>query len=108
MSQFSINPFDVIIDKLNKIETALSNQSHKDADPIYLKIDKAATFLSLTPNALRVMVHKNQITYIKKQGKIYFNKTELIDWLESGRVYPMDVNLEMESILVRQMALNRK
>lgn len=107
MSQFSVNPFDVIIDKLNKIETCLLNQSHKDADPIYLKIDKAASFLSLTPNALRVMVHKNQISYIKKQGKIYFNKTELIEWLESGRVYPEDLNLELESILVRQKR-NRK
>lgn len=107
MSQLSINPFDVIIDKLNKIETSLSYHSHKDTDPIYLKIDKAATFLSLTPNALRVMVHKNQITYIKKQGKIYFNKTELIEWLESGRVNLVTEQIEPLSILIGKREQSR-
>ncbi|WP_231492222.1 helix-turn-helix domain-containing protein [Pedobacter sp. Leaf170] len=54
--------------------------------PTYLKADAAAEFLSTTKNALHVMVYKDQIPYIKKLGKLYFLQSDLVEWLESGRV----------------------
>ena len=82
------NPFNIIDQRLKNIENFLEqiyggNQCSM-ANEVYLKIDKASDFLSTSPNALRVMVHKNQIPFIKKQGKLFFRQKDLIQWLESG------------------------
>ncbi len=60
----------------------------------YLDIKAASLFLSKTPNALRVMAFKNQIDFIKKQGRLYFLKSDLIAWMESGRVEADVINVE--------------
>ena len=83
------NLFSIIGHRLKVIEDLLqkihSEELRSDAGQVtYLKVDKAAEFLSTTPNALRVMVNKNQIQYIKKQGKLFFRQSDLIEWLESG------------------------
>jgi hypothetical protein len=75
--------------KLRSIEYFLqhihaANPHQSQVNNTYFKIDKAATFLSTTPNALRVMVCKNQIPFIKKQGKLFFWQNDLAEWLESG------------------------
>lgn len=91
-----LNPFDVIFEKLSSLETALlrGNITDEISKPVYLKIDKAADFLSTSENALRVMVHKNQIPHIKKHGKLFFLQSDLIDWFESGRVESVELNPE--------------
>lgn len=58
----------------------------------YKPLQKAAEFLGKTPNAIRVMVCKNQIKHIKKGGKLYFKSSDLIDYLESGRVEKEPIN----------------
>lgn len=85
----SINPFTLLERKLDNIESMLMNikaGDNRQNAPIYLAAPKAADFISKTPNALRVMVFKNQIPFIKKNGKLFFKQSDLIDWLESGRV----------------------
>jgi hypothetical protein len=58
----------------------------------YLTTPKAAELLGRSINAIRVMVCKNQIKHIKKGGKLYFSKLDLIEYLESGRVEIERVN----------------
>lgn len=87
------NPFEIIEQRLKSIENFLQ-QIHTgslQAAPTqvaeaYLKIDQAAAFLSTTPNALRVMVCKSQIAYIKKHGRLFFRQSDLIKWLEAGGI----------------------
>lgn len=85
------NPFSIIDHRLKVIEDLLQRihgdelQSNARCET-YLKIDKAAEFLSTTPNALRVMVSKNQIPYLKKMGKLFFRQSDLIEWLENGNI----------------------
>ncbi|WP_157766464.1 helix-turn-helix domain-containing protein [Pedobacter ginsengisoli] len=83
------NPFSIIDHRLKVIEDLLQrihgDESHSESKhETYLRIEMAAEFLSTTQNALRVMVHKGQINYIKKQGKLFFRRSDLIEWLESG------------------------
>lgn len=80
------NPFDVIINKLHLIEHTLAiKQPDPNAIP-YLKTEEAAAFLSTNTNTLRVMACKKQIPHIKKHRKLYFRRSDLVDWLESGSV----------------------
>lgn len=84
------NPFEKIDQRLRSIEYFLQ-QMHADSHEqtkspgAYLKIDKAAEFLSTTPNALRVMVSKNQIPFIKKHRRLFFREKDLVDWLEGSK-----------------------
>lgn len=80
-----VNPFETLLDRLENIENFLKSNP-ANSEPQYLLIDSAADFISSTPNAIRVMVSKKQIPHIKKQGKLFFLKSDLIDWLESGRI----------------------
>jgi hypothetical protein len=66
--------------------------------PTYLKVSKAAEYLSMSENALRVMCFKGQIKYIKKQGKLYFRLVDLIEWFESGS--SEEDEIDAESILL--------
>lgn len=85
------NPFSIIDHRLKVIEDLLQRIHGDELQPntrceTYLKVDKAAEFLSSTPNALRVMASKNQIPYLKKMGKLFFRRSDLIEWLENGYV----------------------
>ncbi|MFN0291213.1 helix-turn-helix domain-containing protein [Pedobacter helvus] len=82
--------------ELASIKSQLVNSHHVPNvnEPIYLKIDKAAEFLSMTKNALNLLVFKKKIPYLKKLGKIYFLKSELVNWLESGREHNEEIHPE--------------
>lgn len=86
MSEIINNPFEAIWEKLNNIEDFFKHMPNNANTVEYLLIDAAALFLSSTPNAIRVMASKKQIPHCKKQGKLFFKKADLIEWLESGRV----------------------
>lgn len=80
--------FELIEQRLRSIEYFLqqinaANLQQGQVNDAYLKIDKAAAFLSTTPNALLVMVSKGQVPSIKKQGKLYFRRNDLVEWLET-------------------------
>ena len=92
MSDLMNNPFDAIWQKLITIEDFFRHMPNNADTSEYLLIDAAAVFLSSTPNALRVMASKKQIPHCKKQGKLYFKKTDLIEWFESGRVEVEQIN----------------
>ncbi|WP_370878394.1 helix-turn-helix domain-containing protein [Pedobacter agri] len=80
------NPYEEIYKQLNEIKSIINNKaSIGDNSPRYFLYNEAAKFLSISPNALRVMVHKNQIQSCKKLGKRYFLQDDLINWIESGR-----------------------
>ncbi len=90
------NPFDHVLQELNEVKQLLQNRSLSvvtDEQP-YLSLDKAADFISSTPGALRQMVYKGQIQHIKKQGKLYFRRKDLIAWFESGSVDAVEITGE--------------
>ncbi|WP_159019839.1 helix-turn-helix domain-containing protein [Algibacter sp. L3A6] len=50
-----------------------------------LSIDEAAKFVKLSKATLYGLVHKKEIPYSKKGKRLYFQKSELFDWVKSGR-----------------------
>jgi hypothetical protein len=57
----------------------------KDDKPPFMGFDKACEFLDIAPRTLKGYIAAGTIPNIKKEGKVYFDRAELIEWLRSGR-----------------------
>lgn len=85
------NPFEAIYQEIHRQGKILEeirgvvNSSPTNKSVSYHNVKGAADFLSKTPNAIRVMVCKNQLRASKKNGRLYFLESDLIDYLESGQ-----------------------
>ena len=58
--------------------------SESSADDAYMTLEETSKFVHLTKSSIYGLVHKNKIPYHKK-GKLYFLKSEIIEWLKSGK-----------------------
>lgn len=65
---------------------ALQNFSLPTQDEDFLTITEAAEWMNLSKQTLYQKTSKNEIPYLKKGKRIYFQKSELKIWLESGRI----------------------
>jgi len=70
--------FDAVRDAISQGK----NPQREDQLKIYMTCKEAASFLGKTPNAIRQLVSKEQIQYIKKGTLLYFKKDDLITYLE--------------------------
>jgi excisionase family DNA binding protein len=50
----------------------------------YLTVADAASYLSRTPAALYLLVHRGRIPYIKQGGRLFFDRLALDEWMEEG------------------------
>jgi excisionase family DNA binding protein len=84
------NPFETIEERLSRIEILLINIKFQAGDTgtqsdELLTIGQAAELLSITTPTVYGLVHKHAIPYSKKGKRLYFSKSELLDWIKSGR-----------------------
>ncbi len=52
----------------------------------FLDISEASNFLKMAKQTLYGLTSNRQIPYIKKGKKVYFNKGEVIAWLNEGKM----------------------
>lgn len=52
-----------------------------------LTIQEAATFLNLSKSTLYNKANKSELPYMKKGKRLYFSRSELIDYIKSGKIY---------------------
>ena len=73
-------------DKLNNIEQLLrEGKLHAPEEDELLTILGASKFLNLSTQTVYGKVSRNEIP-VNKQGKrLYFYRSELVDWIKSGR-----------------------
>jgi len=50
-----------------------------------LNVSEAAKFLSLAVPTVYSMVNRGELPYMKKTKRIYFSKSELLEYLKTGR-----------------------
>jgi hypothetical protein len=62
-----------------------------------LNTDDVAVMLDLTVDRIRRMVCERIIPHYKRNGKLYFRKSEIEDWLTAHRV-PTNDELESEAV----------
>lgn len=63
------------------IKTPTPSVSHKEI----LTIEEASQFLNLAKQTLYGMTSRNEIPFLKKSRKLYFNRTDLENWLQEGK-----------------------
>ena len=82
--------------RLNELETLVLNQVRKALAEVHpaksdlikdelLTIDKAAEMLSVSVPTIYGYVHQRNIPVMKRRGRLYFSKLELLTWVQSGR-----------------------
>jgi len=80
---------DEAIDELvNRISEKLkkSFELHGDAkEDELLTIKEASKLINLAVPTIYGLVHKNEIPFSKGKKKLYFNRAELLEWVNSGR-----------------------
>jgi excisionase family DNA binding protein len=86
------NPFEVIEARLSSIENLILDLKHKpqtveptDNPDQLLTIQQAAEFLSLSVPTLYTKVSKGELPVMKRSKRLYFSRTELLEYLKDGR-----------------------
>ena len=72
--------------KLEKIEQLLLKQSipSKEQQDQILDVAKACRLLNLAKPTVYGLVSQGKLPYMKRGKKLYFNKLELLEWLQQG------------------------
>lgn len=76
-----------LADKLKQIEELLlsqKNQPQVEEDKL-LTIKETSQLLSLTVPTVYGLVQRREIPVCKKGKRLYFSRTEVIDWIKTGR-----------------------
>jgi len=93
------NPFEAIENRLSGIEKMildLRKDSHlpKENSDELLSVEGAAEFLRLTTPTIYSKVSRGELPFMKRSKRLYFSKTELMDYVKGGR---QQTNAEIES-----------
>lgn len=86
------NPFNTIEEKLNNIEALVldikNSKAEKETDPRgeqFLSVQETAEFLNLSVPTIYGLTSKSLIPFMKTGKRLYFLKSELVDYLKQGR-----------------------
>lgn len=78
---------DLIISKLDKLEKEIleikQTRSETSGNNI-MDIEEVSKYLYRSKNSIYKLAEKAQIPYTKKSGKLYFDKSDINNWLKSG------------------------
>ena len=94
------NPFEIILEKLNKIEEELAiinarleNKGYGMKSD-YLTLKELSEYVNLAVQTIYGFTSTNQIPYIKRGKKLYFKKSDIDIWIEKGQSKTLE---EMEA-----------
>jgi len=80
------------------------NTSTTPEEDRFLTIDETAKLIDLAKTSVYGLVHKNKIPYHKKSKRLYFLKSEILDWVKSGK---KESKSELESRADEYLSKNR-
>ena len=90
---------------LNQVRKALAEVNTAKSDPLkdeLLTIESAAEMLSVSVPTVYGYVHQRNIPYMKRRGRLYFSKLELLAWVKSTRRSTIDeIKADAVNSLVR-------
>ncbi len=86
------NPFELILDKLARIEYLLSNLRAKEPEqnltpePSLFTIDQAAKYLCLAKSSVYKMTAERTIPHFKLSKRVYFKPKDLEEWVSRSKI----------------------
>ena len=106
------NPFEVIETRLSNIENLILDIKHQPVNTELIKqpeqlltIQEAAEFLTLSVATMYSKVSKNEIPFMKQRKRLYFSRTELLEYVKQGR---SKSNAEIEQEAEMYLSNNKK
>ena len=106
------NPFEVIEARLSSIENLILDLKHgplrvdpTDQPERLLTIQEAAEFLNLKVPTMYSKVSKGELPVMKRSKRLYFSRTELLEYLKDGR---KKSNAEIEQEAKAYLLNNKK
>ena len=106
------NPFEAIEAKLSSIENLLLEIKHQpkkvesaESKDQLLTVQEAAQFLNLKVPTIYSKVSKGELPVMKSGKRLYFSRSELLDYLKAGR---KKSNTEIEAEAEAYLLKNKK
>lgn len=91
------NPFEMINERLDRIEKLLQNiYNAKEATsrgiiiPEIMNVKEVSSYLSITPSAIYKLTSTREIPHSKRGKRLYFQKDEINDWIIQHKQYTND------------------
>lgn len=91
------NPFELILERLDRIEKAILNLNYISDTPDItqiMNISEVAIHIKVATTTIYGMTHRNTIPHYKNGKKLYFKKSEIDEWVFSKRI---KTNLDIEN-----------
>ena len=83
------NPFKTINEKLDQLQNSFDTLNNQTKEPPpendLTNVKGAAKILDTTSGTIYNLVHEKRIPHHKRGKKLYFFKSELIDWVRRGK-----------------------
>ena len=93
-----------IIKKLENIETMLQQQTLLQKD--VLSLNESCAYLEISPSHMYKLTSQKRIPHFCPQGKkLYFNRTELDEWLQRNRQTSTD---EIETMAANYLLTHKR
>lgn len=91
-----------LFEEVKQIKSLILDTSTKEAGDQLFTIQETAEFLHVQKQTIYSYVSKGIIPHHKRAGRLYFSKSELIDWIKSGNKRAFDVEEEAQKIISRR------
>lgn len=77
----------LLLSRIDQLEQKINTLSESPGteSPEILNVAQAAEFLGLQLNTLRIKASRKELAYIKRNGRLYFNRADLVAYLQAGR-----------------------
>jgi excisionase family DNA binding protein len=83
------NPFELILERLDRIEKAIQNLNYIVAttdDIQIMNISEVAAYIKLAKATVYSLTHRNTIPHYKNGKRLYFKKEEIDKWMFSNKI----------------------
>jgi excisionase family DNA binding protein len=94
------NPFELILERLDRIEKAINNLNPSDTINVEEKtmdIIELANYIKVAKTSIYGLTNQKKIPYYKLGKKLHFKKSEIDEWIFSKRIKTRD-DIEKEAM----------
>lgn len=104
------NPFEMILEQLAQMRREISELKFKTEAEVetdqFLTVQEAADYLSLSVATIYTKKCHKEIPFFKKGKRLYFLKSQLDNWIQSGR--PTLKNDDRQAVDKHLMGVKRR
>jgi excisionase family DNA binding protein len=100
ITQISANEFEMLIERtISRILNYQKPNLQPESDQL-MTVQQASEFLCLSVPTVYAYVHRSEIPFMKKAKRLYFQKSDLMKWLqESKRMSLSDIDRSTDDYL---------